>query len=128
MKTELRSLLLADAAVAATGAKISWVQRNAGNNLPAVVLTTAAPDTSRKFEGDAKLKVDLVQFDIWTSTFAEGDDIAKKILAAVKRGGESAGTTFHRAFLSSERQTAEDVAGIGSVFRVSLDINVWWEN
>lgn len=126
MKTQLRTLLLADAAVAATGAKISWGQRQAGNSLPAIVLTTVSPDLNYTFEGRSDLRQDQVQFDVWANTFASADDIAQKVIAAVERGGTHGGILFSAAFLSSERQTVEDVAGIGSVFRVSLDINVWW--
>lgn len=127
MEAALRALLLANSGLSALVQKVAWFERPQGSALPAILMQKATIDRGYTMDGPDGYHGETVQFDIWAKPGLTVLQIRDALLAVLESGGIRGGVQFTTAFLNSERQTAEDVAGVGSVFRVSLDAVVWWE-
>ena len=128
MEAALRAYLLADGGLSALVQKIAWFERPQGSALPVIVLQKVTIDRGYTFAGPDGLHGESVQFDIWGLSAGAVLTIRDALIAVLETPGAQGGVQFSGSFLNSERQTVEDVAGVGSVFRVSLDAVVWWEN
>lgn len=126
MEAALRARLLANSGLSALVQKIAWFERPKGSALPAITLQKITIDRGYTFEGPDGYHGEGVQFDIWGLSAAAVLPIRDALIAVLETPGTQSGVRFTTAFLNSERQTVEDVAGVGAVFRVSLDADVWW--
>lgn len=126
MEAALRALLLADSGVSALTQQISWIKRPEGTWLPALTLQKATIDRGYTSEGPDGYHGEVVQIDIWGMSFGALVAIRDAVIAALEKPGQASGVSFSMTFVNSERQTVEDVPGVGAVSRISLDADVWW--
>ncbi|QQN73952.1 DUF3168 domain-containing protein [Croceicoccus sp. YJ47] len=127
MEAALRARLLADAGLSALVQKISWLVRAQSSALPAITLQKVTLDRGYTYDGASGFRGETVQFDIWSNDDEMLLQIRGALTAALEKSAVAGGVTFSPSFLNSERQTVEDVAGVGAVFRISLDAIVWWQ-
>lgn len=125
MRAELRSFLLADAAVAsASGARITWEWRKQGTSLPAITLTRTDGRDDPLLEGGASGLVEShVQVDCWGALPADTAACADAVRAAL-RGLNAQTPPFQGAFVEGERDTFEGEAP-DRIFRTMLTVRVW---
>ena len=128
MEVALRTRLLADSGVSALVSQISWLTRPQGAALPGITMQKIVSDRGYTMAGPGGFHGELVQFDIWASSFLAALAIRDAVIAAMESTATASGVTFSPSFLRSERQTAEDVPGVGTVSRISLDFTVWWKS
>lgn len=126
MEAALRARLLADSGLSALVEKIAWFERPQGSALPAIVLQKVTIDRGHTFNGPDGYHGEGVQFDIWARSGPVVLQIRDALIPVLETPGAQGAVQFTTCFLNSERQTIEDVAGVGVVFRVSLDADVWW--
>lgn len=107
--------------------EIAWVTRVQSTSLPALTLQKVTPDRAYTMTGAGSLRGETVQVDIWGRSFTEAAGIRDALVAEMEQPATVASIEFSPSFLTSERQSAENVAGIGTVSRISLDFVVWWQ-
>ena len=107
--------------------KVSWVTRAQSASLPGLTLQKVTPDRAYTMTGAGDLRGETVQIDIWGRSFSEVVGIRDSVIVEMEKTATADSIAFRPSFLTSERHSAEDVAGIGTVSRISLDFVVWWQ-
>lgn len=126
MEAALRSYLLTGSGVAALVQKIAWISRPQASALPAITLQKVTIDRGYTYSGPDSYHGEIVQLDIWAMSFGDVVKVRDAIIAVLETPGTASGVTFTMCFVNSERQGIEDVPGVGAVFRISLDAEIWW--
>ncbi len=109
------------------GERVDWLLRPQGEALPSVSLQTISAPPEYHMDGRDDLQGDLVQIDVWASTFASLRQVERALTAALD-GPFDAPIT--EAFIENRRETTEaqdgpDATGSTTFFRASLDVRVW---
>lgn len=107
--------------------EISWVTRAQSINLPALTLQKVTPDRAYTMTGAGDLRGETVQIDIWGRSFSEVVGIRDSVIVEMEKTATADSIAFSPSFLTSERQSAEEVDGVGTVSRISIDFVVWWQ-
>lgn len=120
MEEELRALLLADPALAARcGQRISWVSREQGSALPALVLLLVSGAEGMTQDGPDDLGQYRVQVDAYAASYSEAKVCARLVVARLN--GFGGGMMDFIEHLSS-RDLPEPGTDAGQMlFRVSQD-------
>lgn len=128
MEADLIARLLADDGLSAlAGNRITLLERPQDEGFPAITLFRVNPGRAYTFGGPSGSHGTLMQFDIWGLTPLAVAQAMMALLAALEEPATVGGTAFEMAFLQSERDSAEDVPGIGTVVRKSADFLIWWQ-
>lgn len=125
MEEALLALLLADAGVASAVDDRIWWGRALQKDLasPYVVLTRIAGARDFHHGGDSGLDDAGVQVDVWADSYAAAKAAVRAIRTVVSgyRGGGLQGVA-----VESERDLTDQTADGRAVFRVSMDLDVWY--
>ncbi|OYW87302.1 MAG: hypothetical protein B7Z20_05420 [Sphingobium sp. 32-64-5] len=128
MEADLIVRLLADSGLSAlVGNRITLLERPQGESFPAVTLFRVSPGRSYTFSGASGSHGTLMQFDIWGLTPLSVAQVMTALTAALEQPATVGGTMFEMSFLQSERDSSEDVPGLGTVARKSADFLIWWQ-
>lgn len=124
MEETIVALLLNNAAIAQiAGKRVTWVEREQGAALPAVVLTKVSGVRDYNMDGPSGLVSSRVQADCWALKFKDSVRLGRAVRDALSgyRAGDTQG-----AFIEAERQSVEkEPDGATRYFRVSLDFMIW---
>lgn len=123
MEGALRARIVALATAAA--ARVYWVDRPQGTNLPSVTLQVVTGDYSPTYNnGLQTFRSPRVQLDAWATTYAGAKAIVDAIIAGLTAKQTGNGIYFDQIEFEGERDGLESVAGV-SVYRRGIDLIVW---
>jgi hypothetical protein len=124
MEEALRALLIGHAPLTdlVTPDSIVWNHLPQSVARPAIVLFKIAGVPGLTQQGSDGLEGAVVQIDVQATT-VEGMWAIKRALMALLHSHRSA--ALPGIFARAERQSSEELAGIGLIHRASLDFNVW---
>ncbi|EQB13241.1 hypothetical protein [Sphingobium lactosutens] len=126
MRVDLLARLEADDALNAAQS-ISWVSRPPKAGLPGITLQQISPGRAYAMSSAIDLHDSIVRFDFWGLAMRDIDPLTRATVALLEQPGQYGDTIFSRSLLESERDMpAEEVDGIGTVFRISADFRIWW--
>lgn len=129
MKAALRSILLADAGVAAlVGARVSWVTRPRMSELPSITLQQIGGIRHYDMTAPSGLVQARVQVDCWALANKDAARVARAVNAAIGGlRGEVAGVEFQGCFLESELDFTDATGATPDelLHRVSQDYVIW---
>ena len=128
MDIDLIARLKDDPAIGNSAGSISWVTRPTKAQMPGITLQRLSPGRSYTFNGSVGLQDTLTRFDIWGLAVRDIKPLFLALLARLEQPQTVGATRFGRATLEAERDMpAENIAEIGTVFRVSADFRIWWK-
>lgn len=121
----LFSRLSANATLSAlVGARIYPLRLPQNPDLPAVTYQQISGVRESALSEDVGLAHGTFQFDTWALEWTDAREVADAVLGALKRADfTAADVPVLDAILESERALYEEEA---RVYRVSLDLVVWW--
>lgn len=135
MQTDLRSLMVADAALfALVGQRINWGGFPQGVASPAVTMFLISGGPDYHMSGASGLNFQRVQIDVRAVSPAnndsEGFDVAQPVAEAVKGAlsgysGTVGSTQFQGVFITSERNFSEKPQS-EMIHRFQIDAEIWW--
>lgn len=125
MEEDLRALLLADAAVAASvGSRVFWVSRQQGSALPALVLNVISGAEGRTMQGPDSVWTGRVQVDCYGASVTDAKVLARAAVAALNGYRQD---RFRGVFHEATRDGREGGSNEADrPFRVSVDFMVNW--
>lgn len=104
---------------------INWIER--GETLPCVTLQDVSSGRRYAQSGPIDLENPMIQMDCWAETYAAAKLLARAVRDEMETAKTVSGIEFDESFLVAERGMTPDDLGSGiKVFRVSLDISVWF--
>jgi hypothetical protein len=126
MRVDLLARLEADDALNAAQS-ISWVSRPPKAGLPGITLQQISPGRAYTMSSAIDLHDSIVRFDFWGLAMRDIAPLMRATVVLLEQPGQYGDTIFSRSLLESERDMpAEEVDGIGTVFRISADFRIWW--
>lgn len=134
MEEALTALLLADAGIVAiVGQRITWASRPQSSALPAIVLHRIDGAPEYADEGEVGLFSARVQVDCWAADAAgvAGQSKARQLGRAIKDlvsgyEDDSSPVAFDAIFVEDEQDSFEQGVGGPSLWRVRIDLIVWF--
>jgi len=124
MEEDLLARLGTAAPIAALVAdRVDWFDRPRA--LPALTLTKVSPGREWTMSGPDGLDEPRVQIDAWALTKAGVGALARAVLAEMEQPRDVGATSFHEASVEFDRWSTEDVAGVGTVFRIQQDFTFY---
>jgi len=129
MKADLLAKLRGNAGLAAiVGARVHWLQRPRGGELPALTLTIVGPGRGYTHAGADALSNPRVRCECWGRSYLEAGLVADALTPAIEAKETVGATAFAGAFLQFESDgPAPDTTADGiEVFRTIRDFAVWW--
>lgn len=108
MQADLRTLILSGAGVPA---RVHWVRRPQGGDLPAVTLNTISEITDYHMRGPSGYQVTRVQADVWASTYASADVVARAIQSVLSGYSGIVGATQFQMVALDGRRDSFDAGG-----------------
>lgn len=122
----LRTRILAAPTVSAIVAtRVYWNMAPQGAVRPYVVLTTISDPRPGHLQGYDGSRVTRVQCDCFGAKHIEATGLAEAILAACAGNpGVTGGVRFGRIKAEGPRDLSQDIEGIGTIHRASLDLLV----
>jgi hypothetical protein len=128
MRVDLLARLKANGDLAAAKS-ISWVSRPPKAGFPGITLQTLSPGRTYTMTSATDLHDTFVRFDFWGLAIRDIEPLLRASVTLLEQPGQHGDTSFSRATLESERDMpAEEVDGIGTVFRISADFRIWWKS
>ncbi|MGC4252435.1 MAG: hypothetical protein QM605_13495 [Sphingobium sp.] len=128
MDEDLISRLKQDAEVAAIARSVSWVSRPKKEDMPGLTLERISPGRTYTFKGASRLQDTLVRFNFWGLAARDIKPLFGATLTLLERPATVGNTDFGMTFLEGERDfPAEEVPGIGTVFRLGAEFRIWWK-
>lgn len=128
MEADLIARLLADGGLSAlVDDRITPLERPQHEGFPAITLFRVDPGRSYTFSGASGSHGTLMQFDIWGPTPLSVAQVMAALTAVLEQPATVGATMFEMAFLQSERDSVEDVPGVGAITRKSVDFLIWWQ-
>lgn len=120
----LRARLIAAAPVTAlVGTRVYWVDRPQTSALPSITLQTISDDRPQHMKGFTGLNPARVQVDCWSSSHAQANDMAEKVITALAPANTANGIKFERAFVDGKRDLGERIE-TQFIHRASIDFIV----
>lgn len=128
MEADLIARLLADSGLSAlVGNRITPIERPQDEGLPAITLFRVSPGRSYTFGGASGSHGTLMQFDVWAASLMTAKQVMTALIAVLEQPATVGGTVFEMSFLQSERDSSDDVPGVGTITRKSVDFLIWWQ-
>lgn len=126
MEDTLAALLLAHTALTAlVGTRITPLVRQQAAGLPAVVFTRISGERSYHMGGASNLTQSRMQIDCYGTSWPQAKSVARAVIGRLNGfNGTATSSVIRSAMLDSERQFYEG-EDPETVFRVSLDFNIW---
>jgi hypothetical protein len=121
MQGSLRARLVA--AATAAGARVYWVERPQGSDLPSITLQTISGDRPQTYDGFQGWRETRVQADAWGTSYGEATGIREALIAAAAVLETVNGVRFDRTEFENERDGLEQLE-TGPVYRAGIDLLV----